>query len=203
MSAEVSDGDCPGPGEAFVTTCSGSESHHSGEPSAETETLDDLDLVDEVLEDSKKTSSHAHTNDGSQQDLNSGAPSVKKQFRAAVQRYYDPLPSPGKCAIGTICGFASSRLSLGMANRAFRFAGATWVLSEVMETSGFCDEARCVSEEAQPWIELLRKALIKQCIRVRLIARRMWNRDRIREIAQKDGMVTGGFAAGAFIGFIV
>jgi hypothetical protein len=45
--------------------------------------------------------------------------------------------------------------------------------------------------------------LINQCIKVRLFARRIWNQDRIRELAQKDELVAAMFAAGAFIGFIV
>jgi hypothetical protein len=35
------------------------------------------------------------------------------------------------------------------------------------------------------------------------MARRIYNQERIREIAQKDGMFAGGFASGAFVGFVV
>merc|ERR1711957_692245 len=186
---------CPGPGDAFVTTCSGPESSHPDDKaSAETVNIGDSDFAEEVSEDFQKRdlTPEAGISTGSAFSL-----------KETLHRYYDPLPSQGKCAIGAVCGFTSSRLSLGIANRAFRLAGATWVLSEVMETSGFCDEARCVPEEARPWVEHLRNAFVKQCIRVRAIARKMWDRDRIREIAQKDGGAAGGFAAGAFIGFIV
>jgi len=245
--------DCPGPDEAFVTTCSGGSSDKTIPPlSEETDiTEDDLfdesDLVNEVLEDStteqelppkqsqpKFTSSDSNnsddyerqhqqkqrrqfdTNFNSKDDKHSNeegmcnsddGPMALQQLKQTttklMQRYYDPLPKQGKMAIGTIVGFTASRLSLGVANRIFRIAGATWVLSEMAHSSGFCDEAQCVPEEARPWIGIVKRALINQCIKVRLFARRIWNQDRIRELAQKDELVAAMFAAGAFIGFIV
>jgi hypothetical protein len=45
--------------------------------------------------------------------------------------------------------------------------------------------------------------LEKQCVKVRLAARRLWNQERMREIVQRDEVLSGGFAAGAFIGFVV
>mmetsp|Transcript_50437 Transcript_50437/g.107422 ORF Transcript_50437/g.107422 Transcript_50437/m.107422 type:complete len:261 (-) Transcript_50437:98-880(-) len=234
-AAEISDNvDCPGPDEAFVTTCSGPESPprpNDDVPPASVETegvelMDMSDLVDEVLQETRGDDSRSHkahnsasnqpNNDNDfQQDFNSGEAGVgyaaegsamqqmKQTTRQLMERYYEPLPRQGKCAIGTVCGFAASRLSLGVANRVFRLAGATWVLSEAMHTSGFCDEAKCMPEEARPWVGILRNAMIKKCIWVRSIARRMWDQDRIREIVQRDEMVAGGFAAGAFIGFVV
>jgi len=246
--------DCPGPDEAFVTTCSGGSSDKTTQttsPSEETDiTEDDLfdesDLVNEVLEDStteqelppkqsqpkytsnnnnsydyerqhqQKQQQHFDTNFNSKDDRHSNeegmcnsddGPMALQQFKQTttklMQRYYDPLPKQGKMAIGTIVGFTASRLSLGVANRIFRIAGATWVLSEMAHSSGFCDEAQCVPEEARPWIGIVKRALINQCIKVRLFARRIWNQDRIRELAQKDELVAAMFAAGAFIGFIV
>lgn len=225
------DVDCPGPGEAFVTTCSGSGSESpvpNDEIADEPDDLDESDLVNEVLEDSRESDPRSQksyssgsgvppanddcgTNDFSHGeagfcDATGGAAAMRqlKQTTSKLMRqYYDPLPNEGKCAIGTVCGFVSSRLAMGAANRAFRLAGATWVLSEAMHASGFCEEAMCVPEEARPWVAILRRALIKQCTRVRVLARRIWDQDRIREIVQKDEMVAGGFAAGAFIGFVV
>ena len=212
MTADAADSDCPGPGEAFVTTCSGAESNPNNEPSEDI-LVHDLDLVEDVVSEESNTRSHDTSdwmpNDkGSQRESSPGqaeAPlSPKNKMKATVQQYYDPLPSQGKCCIGCLCGFVSSRLSLGMANRVFRLAGATWVFSEVMETSGFCDESACVlPEETQHWVDVLRNALVKQCLRVRMIARRIWDRERIRELAQKDAMLVAGAFAGAFIGFVV
>ena len=70
-------------------------------------------------------------------------------------------------------------------------------------TTGFCDEAQCVPEDARPWVGIIKRALIKQCIKVRLFVRKIWNSDKIRELAQRDELVALGFAAGAFIGFVV
>ena len=257
--------DCPGPDEAFVTTCSGTGSESNGkkpaesvdEPSISThnneksqpskttieEDVFESDLVDEVLEDSfqkekdeidsqttkqqqqsqaKFSSSKSNDsksqqqkqysfNDDGQRQHNSGGDDVgpaaiqqlKQTTTKLLQKYYDPLPPNGKCAIGTICGFTASRLSLGVANRIFRIAGATYVLSEMAHTTGFCDEAQCVPEEARPWVGIIKRALIKQCIKVRLFVRKIWNSDKIRELAQRDELVALGFAAGAFIGFVV
>lgn len=217
VDASDSDVDCPGPGEAFVTTCSGPESAAKDSPSASPETEELENLVDEVLEESMKSGStstsgdfdsdKSGSGDGDDDAAAEGSPAMmmrqmKRTTTELVQKYYDPLPRPGKCAIGTACGFVASRLSLGVANRLFRLAGATWVLSEVMHTSGFCEEATCVPEEARPWIGILRRTLVKRLVKVRMIARGIWDQDRIREIAQKDEMVAGGFAAGAFIGFV-
>ena len=245
--------DCPGPDEAFVTTCSGTTANDKTTQttplSEETDTIkddlfDESDLVNEVLEDStteeelpppkqsqpkftsnsnnrddyerQKQQQQFDTNFNSKDDRHSNdegmcnsddGPMALQQFKQTttklMQRYYDPLPKQGKMAIGTIVGFTASRLSLGVANRIFRIAGATWVLSEMAHSSGFCDEAQCVPEEARPWIGIAKRALINQCIKVRLFARRIWNQDRIRELAQKDELVAAMFAAGAFIGFIV
>lgn len=234
--------DCPGPDEAFVTTCSGTSDKitQTTPPSEETDLFDESDLVNEVLEDStteeelpskksqpKFTSSdNSNNRDYTRQQFDSNFNSkddrhsneegmcnsddgpmalqqLKQTTTKLMQRYYDPLPKQGKMAIGTIVGFTASRLSLGVANRIFRIAGATWVLSEMAHSSGFCDEAQCVPEEARPWIGIAKRALINQCIKVRLFARRIWNQDRIRELAQKDELVAAMFAAGAFIGFIV
>lgn len=128
---------------------------------------------------------------------------LKANINTLTKRYYDPLPRNGKVAISTSLGFIVSRISLGVANRLFRLAGATWVLSEMLYTSGFCDEAKCVPEEARPWITILRRLVATQCIKVRRWTRKVWNQDRIRELAQKDEFVAGGFATGAFIGFVI
>ena len=221
--------DCPGPDEAFVTTCSGSESSGTNDETLpEDKVFDESDLVNEVLEDSKEKESpsgNKYNSGGTSankddrfQDINSekdengfcdadeGAAAIqqiKQTTKKLIQKYYDPLPKQGKACIGTICGFTASRLSLGVANRIFRLAGASWVLSEALHTTGFCDEAKCVPEEARPWVGILRRALIKQCIRVRMIARRIWNQDKIREIVKRDEIVAAGFAAGAFVGFVI
>ncbi|KAL7536435.1 hypothetical protein ACHAXR_009918 [Thalassiosira sp. AJA248-18] len=157
---DASDGDidCPGPDDAFVTSCSGSEASPpdpNDSPSAETETesFDDADLVNEVLEDSKEdehnTASTSKNNGGKQHDINNDSgeeagfcdateeeggaamQQLKYTTKRLIQQYYDPLPKQGKCVIGTVCGFTASRLSLGVANRIVRLAGATWVLSEI------------------------------------------------------------------------
>lgn len=211
VHASDADIDCPGPDEAFVTSCSGSKSPDS---------KDKTDLVNEGLEDSQEKvssprkrkhkrkahnsgTSEANINDDTEGEGSTTIQQLKQTTKTLIERYYDPLPNQGKCAIGTICGFTASRLSLGVANRVFRLAGATWVLSEMLHTTGYCDEARCLPEEARPWVGVLHRALTKQSAKVRMIARRIWDEDRIREIAQKDEMVAGGFAAGAFIGFVV
>jgi len=130
---------------------------------------------------------------------------LKKTTTTFVRRYYSPLDKRGKCAIGSACGFLASRLSLGVANRIFRVAGATWVFSEAVHASGLCDEKSCavIPEEARPWIVILRRSIGKKVESIRDLARRIWNKDRIREIAQQDEALACGLAAGAFVGFIV
>jgi hypothetical protein len=130
---------------------------------------------------------------------------LKKTTTTFVRRYYSPLDKRGKCAIGSACGFLASRLSLGVANRIFRVAGATWVFSEAVHASGLCDEKSCavIPEEARPWIVILRRSIGKKVESIRELARRIWNKDRIREIAQQDEALACGLAAGAFVGFIV
>ena len=49
----------------------------------------------------------------------------------------------------------------------------------------------------------MKRTLIQQFIKVRLLAHKRWNQDRIREMVKKDEVVAFAFAAGAFIGFIV
>ena len=233
-ASDISDINCPGPDEAFVTTCSGSgnqqQQHEQQQPKLFDESdseLDASDSVDEVLEDLRDdhsrsqqrtatnepweaSSSRSSINDEKGQgyfdpadDSTTALQQLKHMTDILVQRYYNPLPKQGKCAIGSICGFAASRMSLGVANRIFRLAGATWVLSEALHSSGFCDEEKCVPVEARPWIGILRRMLVNQCVKVRLAARRLWNQERMREIGQRDEMLSGGFAAGAFIGFVV
>lgn len=215
VHASDADIDCPGPDEAFVTSCSGSKSPDpKDKTSPETERFDDSDSKENVASPRKRKkrkaknyeTSEEYVNDGQHDTDTEGSTTIqqlKQTTKTLIERYYDPLPSKGKCAIGTICGFTASRLSLGVANRVFRLAGATWVLSEMLHTTGYCDEARCLPEEARPWVGVLRRALTKQSAKVRMIARGIWDEDRIREIAQQDEMVAGGFAAGAFIGFVV
>jgi len=212
VNASEADIDCPGPDEAFVTTCSGSSDKSNDE--TKTESFDDSDLVDEVLEDSKekvkqhppKAYNFGDSEENTDDDDTKGSGAIqqlKQTTKTLLKQYYDPLPSQGKCAIGTICGFTASRLSLGVANRVFRLVGATWVMSEILNITGYCDEAKCLPEEARPWIEVMHRVLRKQSAKVRITARKIWDADRIREIAQTDEMVAGGFAAGAFIGFVV
>ena len=92
-----------------------------------------------------------------------------------------------------------------MANRIFRVAGATWVFSEAVHASGLCDETSCavIPEEARPWIVILRRSIGQKVKSIRRLARRLWNKERIREIARQDEAMACGFAAGAFVGFIV
>jgi hypothetical protein len=68
-----------------------------------------------------------------------------------------------------------------------------------------CDEKSCavIPEEARPWIVILRRSIGKKVESIRELARRIWNKDRIREIAQQDEALACGLAAGAFVGFIV
>ncbi len=130
---------------------------------------------------------------------------LKKTTATFVHRHYTPLPQRGKCAIGSACGFLASRLSLGVANRIFRVAGATWVFSEAIHASGLCDETSCavIPEEARPWIVILRRSIGQKVESVRRMARKLWNKERIREMARQDEALACGLAAGAFVGFIV
>ena len=130
---------------------------------------------------------------------------IKRTSNRLVQKYYTPLPKQGKGALGGVIGYTVSRLALGVANRIFRIAGATYVLSEALYTSGFCDEEKCsvIPEEARPWITILRRLLIRQCIKVRHVTRQLWDTEKIRHVAQRDEVLSGGFAVGAFIGFVV
>lgn len=129
----------------------------------------------------------------------------KRTSNRLVQKYYTPLPKQGKGALGGVIGYTVSRLALGVANRIFRIAGATYVLSEALYASGFCDEEKCsvIPEEARPWITILRRLLIRQCIKVRHVTRELWDTEKIRHVAQQDEVLSGGFAVGAFIGFVV
>ncbi|KAL7466060.1 hypothetical protein ACHAXS_006351 [Conticribra weissflogii] len=220
------DGDCPNIDAAFVTTCSGSRSditksksadktkeasidHDFGETLHVNEVLDDFGVGDEPRRCGKDQKDGHKMNQYHQQDfgdLGEAGKAVQQLKEAAFRlrkRYYDPLPRQAKCAVGAVCGFTASRLSLGVANRTFRVAGATWVLAETLHTSGFCDEAKCVPGEVRPWIGIARQAIVKQCHRVRAFSRKVWDQERIRELAEKDELVAGGFAAGAFIGFVV
>eukprot|EP00956_Cyclotella_meneghiniana_P044913 scaffold342608_cov76-Cyclotella_meneghiniana.AAC.1 len=196
--------------------------HHQGVPDPdEVNVFDDSHLVDEVIHESKREQSQQQQQQQQQQQHKESYTSnfdhndkyeeigvnamqqLQHTFVKLTQRYYDPLPAKAKCAVGTICGFASSRIALGVANRLVRLTGAIWVASEVLHTSGFCDETKCVPEEMRPWIGIVRRALVKQCVRVRLMARKIYNQERIREIANKNSQFAGGFASGAFIGFVV
>lgn len=196
--------------------------HDTGERSRGDDDIDDMDILNEVLqEQTKHQQQYSNTQSFTEQTkLNdkedrdqclfceandiqlSAIQQLQHTIGALTHKYYDPLPPKAKCAVGTICGFAASRITLGAANRIFRLVGAIWVASEVLHTSGFCDEARCVPGELRPWIGILQKALVRQCIRVRLMARKIYNQQRIREIAQRDKMFAGGFASGAFVGFV-
>ena len=223
--------DCPGKDEAFVTTCSGigdGDKHHIiyNNENVNNVDFDESDLVNEVIEDSQneeqlqRSSSTGDTegqhNNNNFNEKEGGAgfsdtagydnspmQQLRDNINTLTKRYYDPLPRNGKVAIGIGLGFISSRICLGVANRMFRLAGATWVLSEMLYTSGFCDEAKCVPEEARPWVHILRRALVNQSLKVRMMARRIYNQDRIRELVKKDEFVSGGFATGAFIGFVI
>ncbi len=130
---------------------------------------------------------------------------LKKTTATFVNRHYTPLPQRGKCAIGSACGFLASRLSLGVANRIFRVAGATLVFSEAIHASGLCDETSCaaIPEDVRPWIVILRRSIGQKVESVRMMARKLWNKERIREMARRDEALACGLAAGAFVGFIV
>ena len=213
--------DCPGKDEAFVTTCSGKdnidnpanaeEASYNDEPTVVGSVdFDEDDIVNEVLEDfnSQKTNNDFEQDEEEAEVCdaaydNTPMQQLKANFNTLAKRYYDPLPRNGKLAIGTSLGFIASRITLGVANRIFRLTGAIWVLSEMMYTSGFCDEAQCVPEEARPWIGILRRSLAIQSMKVRAWARKLYDQERIRELAQKDEFVAGGFATGAFIGFVL
>ncbi|KAL3801801.1 hypothetical protein HJC23_001197 [Cyclotella cryptica] len=192
----------------------------TGESRSRYDAIDESDVVNEVLQESSNYQQPQYSNTQSfteqtksndhdeclfceSDDIRAtAAQQLQHTIGKLTHTYYDPLPPKAKCAVGAICGFAASRITLGAANRIFRLAGAIWVASEVLHTSGFCDEAKCVPGEFRPWIGILRKALIKQCIRVRVMARKIYNQQRIREIAQRDEMFAGGFASGAFVGFV-
>eukprot|EP00984_Skeletonema_dohrnii_P032828 scaffold27662_cov94-Skeletonema_dohrnii-CCMP3373.AAC.1 len=154
--------DCPGKDEAFVTTCSGTENIDSPADNAEEASHDDEptiidsvdfdedDLVNEVLEDFDSQNDNNFKQEEAEEEDgvcdaaydNTPMQQLRANINTLTKRYYDPLPSNGKAAIGAI-----------------------WVLSEVMYTSGFCDEAQCVPEEARPWIGILRRTVVKQCMK--------------------------------------
>lgn len=207
--------DCPGKDEPFVTTCSGNGNGET-EPTADGDDdsngnadFNEDDLVNEVLEDHSDSNNFHQKEEQTNNEFCDTAydrtpmQQLTENIHTITKRYYDPLPRNGKAAIGASLGFIASRICLGVANRVFRLAGATWVLSEMLYTSGFCDEYECVPEEARPWIHILRRTLANQSMKVRTMARRIYDQDRIRELAQKDEFVAAGFASGAFIGFII
>jgi hypothetical protein len=181
------------------------------------DSFDDSDILSEVLQESSQQTQSSQTctpnfgdSNNPQEDPHyelgentNAMQQLQHTFVKLCHRYYDPLPAKAKCAVGTVCGFVSSRIALGVANRVVRLTGAIWVASEVLHTSGFCDETKCVPEEMRPWIGIIKRALIKQCMNVRLMARKIYDQERIRELAQKDGKFFGGFASGAFVGFVV
>ena len=212
--------DCPGKDEAFVTTCSGTDNIDSPADNAEEAShdeptiidsvdFDEDDLVNEVPEDFDSQNDNNFKQEEEEDGVcdaaydNTPMQQLRANINTLTKRYYDPLPRNGKVAIGTGLGFIASRITLGVANRIFRLTGAIWVLSEMMYTSGFCDEAQCVPEEARPWIGILRRTVVNQCMKVRVWARKVYDQDRIRELAQQDEFVAGGFATGAFIGFVI
>ena len=212
--------DCPGKDEAFITTCSGTDNNLDNQADEmadyaqptviNTVDFDDDDILNEVLGESDNQSSDDLKQDEETAycdtalyDNTTPMQQLKANLNTLTERYYDPLPRNGKAAIGTSIGFIASRLTLGVANRLFRLAGAIWVISEMAYTSGFCEEAQCVPEEARPWIGILRRTLVHQCMKVRVWARKVYNQERIRELAQKDEFVASGFAAGALIGFVL
>mmetsp|Transcript_19811 Transcript_19811/g.41573 ORF Transcript_19811/g.41573 Transcript_19811/m.41573 type:complete len:260 (-) Transcript_19811:66-845(-) len=226
LEATNNDVDCPNSDAAFVTTCSGTRSEATESKSTDEKSeasvddaFDETFLVNEILDDfdgrnerkrcgtdekdGRKMNQHQQHDFGDLGEVEKAMQQLKETAFRLTKRYYEPLPRQAKCAVGAVCGFTASRLSLGVANRTFRVAGATWVSAETLHTSGFCDEAKCVPGEVRPWIGIARQAIVKQCRRVRKFARKVWDQDRIRAFAEKDDLVAGGFAVGAFVGFIV
>ena len=128
---------------------------------------------------------------------------LRRGLETQVRRHYDPLRPELKALTGSVLGMISSRLVLGVASRLVRLAGAVYVLSEALHASGYCDESSCVPEEARPWISVMKRAIVRQCVRVREASRRVWNEERIREFVDGNKDLAGGLAAGAFFGFVL
>ena len=128
---------------------------------------------------------------------------LRYNLETQVQKYYDPLRPELKTLAGSVLGMISSRLVLGVASRLVRTVGAVYVLSEALHASGYCDESRCIPEEARPWLSMIKRVIVRQCVRVREASRRIWNEDRIREFVEENKDLAAGLAGGAFIGFVL
>ncbi|EJK48570.1 hypothetical protein THAOC_32622 [Thalassiosira oceanica] len=128
---------------------------------------------------------------------------LRHNVEIQVHRYYDPLKPELKTLAGAVLGVISSRLVLGVASRLVRLAGAVYVLSEALHASGYCDESRCVPEEARPWLSVIKRVIVRQSVRVREASRRVWNEERIREFVDGNKDLAAGLAGGAFVGFVL
>jgi hypothetical protein len=120
-----------------------------------------------------------------------------------VKSKYNQLPPKGKFATGAICGFTSSKIIVKQTMRTVKFAGAAFIISEVMDRVGLLDDVKTNNHQAIQMMKQKVTSTIKDC---RLSIQKHVTLDNVRSIFDnamtQDKMATLGFTTGTVAGLV-
>jgi len=123
-----------------------------------------------------------------------------------LKQSYEKLPPHGKAATGAVAGFASSRMAVRSVVGVAKMAGAAFIASEVLHHSGALDNID-IGDDAEFVLKKVSKSAQRTVEGFRTTVRRRLSKDGISNTIEsamnKERMATVGFAAGAFVGFMI
>lgn len=122
-----------------------------------------------------------------------------------IQKKYNELPGQGKMATGAFVGFTASRVAVKSITSCIKFAGAAFVAVEVLDYAGLLKDLDDFElyEENKATIKAVKQSFVKSVKEFKTGIRNQLNPKTLDARIKANKEASTGFAAGAFVGFMI
>lgn len=133
-------------------------------------------------------------------------PLTEKYLKPMKQKYND-LPDRGKFVSGALTGFVASRIIVVPTVKIGKALGATFIVAEIMNSAGFLDDRKYVSEDQQVFFNRAKQQFVEKVNAGRIIIRENISINKLRSsfanAMEQDKMTTVGLTSGAVAALIL
>jgi len=136
--------------------------------------------------------------------------SLSPKGKSSLKKQYDSLTPKGKFATGAVVGFVSAKAAVGLTVKSLKVAGATFVVTEVMDTAGLFKDLNIpdyvddLVDDVKPFVSMFTMKTRAFVNDARLIVRETINpinlRANLEKALKNERLLTLGTAAGAVLG---
>jgi len=124
-----------------------------------------------------------------------------------MKQKYNDLPDRGKFVSGALTGFVASRIIVVPTVKIGKTLGATFIVAEIMNSAGFLDDRKYVSEDQQVFFNRAKQQFVEKVNAGRIIIRENISINKLRSsfanAMEQDKMTTVGLTSGAVAALIL